>query len=174
MKYCLSFIFVILFLNTNAQRTVTSRLRIDNGGSVNFFFNTIGKMQTGITYTEWTQLSIYYKDTTAVLPDPVENWVLDVKARTPDMEGAEGNTLDLRTIQLVASGGGGNTYAAKQFLTNLDFQQLAKGQETAPGVTKVKISYFCGEIGSGFTLLGKKPDFYTVDIIFTLRPEIAP
>ncbi|NOZ35068.1 MAG: hypothetical protein GXO80_07205 [Chlorobi bacterium] len=154
----IAFIFSGFFLFGQA------RLNISSGSSVNFFFNSYQKYLTGITYNDFTKFIIYYKDTTTANSYP--NWRIDVKALTPTINGDIGNTLNLNTLEIQASGAGTST--GFQALSSTDVSLLTGANETAPGTVTVSVSYRCGVTNS---LLGKNSDYYVVDLLFTLIGE---
>ncbi len=142
-----------------------ARLNISSGSSVNFYFNSYSKYVNGITYTDFTTLSIEYRDTTAANTYP--HWRLDCKALTPTINGDAGNTLNLNYLELRATGAG--TSLNNQFLSSSDVTLLNQAAETAVGnPATVFVSYYCGVTNS---LLGKNQDYYVVDILFTLMGE---
>ncbi len=165
MRFFFSFSFLFLFSIGFSQQT--SRLRIDSGSSVYFYFNSWDKIKNGITYNTWTKLSIYYDD-------PADGeWELTAKANTNYIVSERGNhpadDLELATIELEASGDASNTYQPLFPLSTID-TRLASGAETSPATTLVQITYQCG-VNDTYTLWGKKTDYYYVDIILTLRPK---
>ncbi len=155
---------IVLFIFFGFSMYSQARLNISSGSSVNFFFNSYQKYVDGVTYNDFTVLNVYYKDTTVANTFP--NWRLDVKALTNDINGDAGNTLDLNTIELLATGAGTST--GIQFLSSSDVSLLTGAIETDPGTASVSISYYCGVTNS---LLGKNSDYYVVDILFTLMGE---
>ncbi len=166
MRFFFSISFLFLFSIGFSQQT--SRLRIESGSSVYFYFNSWDKIKNGITYNAWTKLSIYYDDPSVV----GGNWELTAKANTNTIvseTGIPANNLNLATIELVASGNASNMYQPLFPLSAID-TRLALGPETAPATTSVQITYQCG-VNDSYTLFGKKTDYYYVDIILTLRPK---
>jgi len=163
-KLLILIIFLISEIFVYSQ--TTSRLTIESGGSLNFYFNSLQKYQNGIEYTDWTKLRIYYNDTGT---NPT--WKLDVKALNPTFNGDAGNTLNLNTLELEAKGVQGVT--GIQALSNSDVSLITGEAITHPGTVTVFITYYCGQnkTGSNNNLLGKEPDYYYVDIVFTLGPN---
>ncbi len=153
------------------SQNTTSRLTIESGGSLNFYFNSLQKYQNGIKYTGWTRLRIYYNDTTVTGGIGIDStWRLDVKALNSEFNGDAGNTLDLNTLELEATGVTG--VQGIKALSNSDVSLITKGVMTAPGTVTVFITYYCGQSKTvSNNLLGEKPDYYYVDIVFTLGPD---
>jgi len=172
MKKLLIFItFTIFGIFVYSQNT-TSRLTIESGGSLNFYFNSLQKYQNGIEYTDWTKLRIYYNDTTDAGNVGINpTWKLDVKALNPTFNGDAGNILNLNTLELEATGIAGVT--GIQALSNSDISLITGGAITDPGTVSIFITYYCGQnkTGSNNNLLGKKPDYYYVDVVFTLGSD---
>ena len=177
MRFYFVILIIISFLTINAQNK-TSRLTIEKGGSVYFHFNSLKKIETGIVYSDWTTLSVYFNDVTGGgLLNPTSKWALDVKANTPTIVGDNGvgQFLNLNVIELEASGVGADvTYTGKRTLTNAD-DKLAGGivtedldASTSPDTRSINITYYCGE---NIPLIGESTGYYVVDIIFTLRPD---
>ena len=143
-----------------------ARLSINSGSSVYFHFNSYQKYVNGVTYSNFTELLISYNDTTAA--NTYQNWKIDVKALSPNINGdVAPNMLDLDIIELEASGYGTST--GLQSLTNSDVK-LTGGLQPLAGVSNesVFITYYCGVHKS---LLGKSPDYYVVDLLYTLTGE---
>lgn len=162
--------FLILGISSYSQN-VTSRLRIESGGSIYFNFNSLEKYQTGLEYTNWTKVSVYYIDTTDTGIPNASNWKLTVKAMSPTINGDAGNTLPLNTIEMQATGINAIYYGPFE-LTNIDNPLADTGLQTAPGVTNVYITYFCGKSKTvPNSLLGKMPDYYYIDILLTLQQQ---
>lgn len=172
-KLLVLIIFLFFEISVNGQNT-TSRLTIESGGSLNFYFNSLQKYKTGIEYTDWTKLRIYYIDTIAGGGDGAYPlWKLDVKAMSPQINGDDGNTLNLNTIELEASqliGVAFGNLTGIQALNNSDISLITGADMTRSGTATVYITYYCGQnkTGSNNNLLGKMPDYYYVDIVFTL------
>jgi len=143
-----------------------ARLSINSGSSVYFHFNSYQKYVNGVTYPNFTELLISYNDTTVA--NTYQNWKIDVKALSPNINGdIPPNMLDLDVIELEASGTGVST--GLQSLTNTDVKLTGDLQPVA-GLTNasVFITYYCGVHKS---LMGKVPDYYVVDLLFTLTGE---
>lgn len=143
-----------------------ARLNISSGGNVYFHFNSYQKYVNGVTYPNFTKLLVSYNDTTAA--KTYQNWRIDVKALTPNIQGdVASNTLNLNVIELEASGAGTST--GKQLLSNSDVK-LTGGLQPVAGLSNasVFITYYCGVTNK---LLGKEPDYYVVDLLFTLTGE---
>ena len=161
-------LIVVLFVFLNISLFGQARLNISSGSSVNFYFNSYQKYVSGISYNNFTTLSINYQDTNTVAPF-YTHWRLDCKALTPTINGDAGNTLNLNYIELQATGAGTPSVPAIQALSSSDVTLLNQAVETAAGSpVTVFISYYCGVTNS---LLGKNQDYYVVDILFTLMGE---
>ena len=171
-------VLVIVGFNIYCQNSTTSRLTIQSGGSVNFYINSFDKYQNGITYTNWTTVTVYFIDTLDIDGSQTAlTWKLDVKAMDVNIDGTLSN-LPLNTIEIVATDGGGPaaTYSPVFALSSIDNSLVTAGTQTnlaVPVLTIVNITYHCGKSLTvpDNSLLGKIPDHYTVDLLFTLGPE---
>ncbi|MCK4664547.1 MAG: hypothetical protein KAT68_16885 [Bacteroidales bacterium] len=174
-KFYITFLLIILSATSYGQNNITARLTITHGhGNVNFIFNTLNKYNTGLTLTNWTKFHVYYNDTIA---GPLVNgngWQLDFKSMTVNIEGATGLTLPTQTVEIEASGSNGTiTYNTWTALTAADQTIVLAPVQTGGGTPyseDVFISYNCGknDSGSGVSVWSKQPDYYVVDILFTL------
>lgn len=167
--------FATLFLLVNfsySQGTV--RLSVLDGGNVNFYFNSLTKYNSGITYTDYTVLGITCDDDDN--PTNGYNWTLEVKALTAQFDGDGGNTLPLSTLEITPSKVAGLPFAALSgtiVLTNVD-QTLASevilngapaADEPSATTDQVGITYECG---TTVPLLLEPADYYVVDLEYTL------
>ena len=160
-------------LSANSQ--VTSRLTIQSGSDINFNFQLLDHYQNGVSYNNWTGLTVFFED----LGDPLREWKLSVQAMTPNIQGDAGNILPLSTIEFNITGDDPlatyNNNAANAVLTSLANRNLVEdGQQTlVPGVlTNLLISYHCGKsVYAPNSLIGSNSDYYYVEVLFTLGPE---
>lgn len=160
-------------LSANSQ--VTSRLTIQSGNDINFNFQLLDHYQNGVSYNNWTRLTVFFED----LGDPLREWKLSVQAMTPNIQGDAGNNLPLNTIEFNITGDDPlatyNNNAANAVLTSLANRNLVEdGQQTLiPGVlTNLFITYHCGKsVYVANSLIGNNPDYYYVEVLFTLGPE---
>ncbi|NPA67259.1 MAG: hypothetical protein GXO50_01485 [Chlorobi bacterium] len=169
---------VLLFELYGYGQNTTSRLTIQSGGSLSFYFNSLDKYKNGIAYPNWTSLRIYYNDTTDTGgTGTYPTWKLDVKALSSSLTGDAGNTLDLDLIEIEAASVTGVTNATLtgiHALSDSDVSLVTDGDITDPGTATVMINYYFGQSktisGNGLTDQNPlpNPDYYTVDILFTL------
>ena len=179
MKKELLLFFIILLGLTytySQEHNTTSRLRIESGGSIYFNFNSLNKYENGLEYTNWTKITVYFIDTLkSDGSQTAMKWKLDVKAMSNDITGDAGPPhLDLNTIELEATSNDAlATLSGIIPLTNSDVSLITNGSQTASGLTEVYITYYCGQskLGLDNNLMGKKPDYYFVDLMLTLSPE---
>jgi len=174
IRYFLIIVLLCNGINIIAQHQTTARLKIESGGSVEFIFNTFYEYNNGITYTDWTKLSVYFIDTIAGVPTAMQ-WKLDVRAMDTDIRGFA-NNLDLETIEFEVNGDAGPTYSAVPLqLKNFDQSLVTNGPQTdlvTPVLTNVFVTYHCGKsLLAPNNLLGKPADYYGVDIVFTLLED---
>lgn len=166
------FLCLLIFFNYYAiAQNTTARLTIESGSSVFFNINTFDKYNNGTEYTNWTRLRVYFIDTTNVGGITAQNWQLNVEALTANMVGDIGN-LDLNVIELSATCGD----AISNGIVALDgpgsaVKLLNTGNNNVSS-SLVQITYYCGQSKTVTnTLLGKQPDHYVVDIIYTLERD---
>jgi hypothetical protein len=185
MKKILLLLPFLIFCKFVFSQNTTSRLRIESGGSIYFYFNSLDQYKNGITYNNWTKVSVYFVDTTAAGATSAALWILKVKANSNQINSDEGDIthfLPLNTIELEAtytsSTGGTATPAAMPFaLSDTDQPLFTDGSQTKSPLkpTIVNITYHCGKsITVPNNLLvptTRFPDYYYVDIILTLEPQ---
>jgi len=161
---------LFFFCNLAAEAQVSARLTVQSGGHVDFNFNSIRKYKDGITYADWTTFAVSFTD--AISPSS-EQWKLEFRASTPDIPGDGGNSLNLNTLELTAANGGGSgiaNYYGPVALSNTNQLLVDSGPLGDENVNLVRITYQCGTNPVN-RLLGKAPDYYVVDIIFTLSAQ---
>lgn len=152
----------------------TGHMVIKQGNKIDFFFTSLKRYTTGITYNNWTVIDVFYDS-----DGGGTSWKLSIKAETANIEGDMGNNLNLDVIEITASDGGGvNPLGAfcspKITLTALD-QDLVVDQGLggppdglAAGDNLVNLSYECGVTNS---LFDAQPDFYVVNLVVTLYED---
>ncbi|HEY4798860.1 MAG TPA: hypothetical protein VII99_07275, partial [Bacteroidia bacterium] len=110
-KICVS-VFILFSLVGFSQSSTPGgsvRLTVLDGGNVNFVFNTLSTLASGITYSNWTTLGITVIDNPGDNNPPIgvddyTSWKLSVVSLDPNIMGANPvNTLPLSTIQVSAS-----------------------------------------------------------------------
>ena len=147
----------------------TIRLSVRTGGNIDFIFNSYKKYDQGIVYTDYTKLAVYYIDTdNAGNHTALTHWKLNFKANSANIEGSS-NNLDLRTLELTATNGGGSktaNYLGKKVLSASDNTLVDTGPEGDFNDNLINITYDCGT-NATYKVLNKKSDYYVVDIIFT-------
>lgn len=159
----------ILILSSQASfGQLTTRITVNYGGSVYFHVNSMNKYQNGISYTNYTQLELYYKHDDGGGNPVGSDWELLVKANSPNIIGDGGNVLSLSQVEITTEIG------ASSFgpfpLSSAD-TRIAWGTQTVlEERIIVNISYSCGLPPPG--LLGESPDYYFVDLEFTLQEDI--
>ena len=174
-------LILFIFGSTIIKGQTCVRLRIFSGGNVSFSFNSLNKYINGITYTDFSKLSVFIKpcDVNAdLVSEPIKTWNLYVKASNAVFLCDEVATqnLDLPILKLVAT----TTLAdgTPQDITLTDsFQLLIKGPDVSSGPFssniqgEVTISYFCGTTIPyvATSVYGEKPGYYYVDLEFNLE-----
>ncbi|MBE9469123.1 MAG: hypothetical protein IMY72_12495 [Bacteroidetes bacterium] len=167
----INILFILISIsNISICQNQTIRLSVRTGGNVDFIFNSYKKFDQGIVYTDYTKLAVYYIDTNnAGNHTALTHWKLDFKANSANIEGSSSN-LDLRTLELTATDGGGTlpaTYLGKKGLSAVDVTLVNAGPEGDYNDNLINITYDCGT-NATYKVLNKKSDYFIVDIIFTV------
>ncbi len=168
-------ILVLLLANTGFSQNITSRITVLSGSSVQLPFNSYTKIANGISYNNWTQIQIYYLDT---LDDGTNNttsqWHLMVRANSATIDGDGGSSMPLDKVELEVSNispASSGASAGRITLTNTD-QEIVRNGANPTNTATVTISYYIGQNAGGTnSLLGETPDYYFVDLIFTLEQQ---
>ena len=166
------FTLAVVLLSTcpSIAQNVTKNIRVVSGGSVSFTFNSLKDYKDGKTLNGWTRLNVQFADTTDGGGDGASTgWRVMVRAgaATIQSDGASPD-LALNYIRITPST---TTLPGPPTLTPITLsdgdQTIAEGGDT--GVTTITGGITL-DIDCGVTspLLGKSPDYYFVDLIFTL------
>lgn len=160
-----SILVCLLLISIDGVGQTTSRLTISSEGETLFFnFNSFNKYEDGISIT--TIASVYFVD--PIVADL--RWRLDVKANSASILGDNGNVLPLNTIEIVASGVQNPTADYNTIsLSPADLILIDNGSESTDA--DGDIIYLQYNVGTNTPLLGQTPDYYFVDIIYTLQPH---
>jgi len=175
-------VFLFLFADCLSQEYNYARLSVLYGNNISFNFRSISDYKDGIRIDNGTLLGITMADSNNVAAT-LEGFSLRFRAfnSQASIEGTAGN-LPLISIQLEATNSMGLP-APEAFYTGLqdlstawiDLVQYIQNPVSPPDFTnlnwanhQVNISYECG-IGNG-SLLGMRPDYYTVEIELQLIP----
>lgn len=158
---------------------------IERGSQVPFVFNTISKLESGVTYTDWTRIRIKMQEVTVDALDTFAlGWTLSFRALTASMPGDRGvpaDYLPLSTLRLSSTDNSTNPPQQNGVaLTDLTaaFQTLSSATPglhvpntlTGAEETILDITFECGANNGGCPLapcnqlFGKVPDNYSVDI----------
>ena len=141
-----------------------------SGGSVSFVFSSLKEYSNGKALNGWTRLKVQFADTTDGGGDGASTgYRVMVRAGAATIQ-ADGASPDLALsyirINPSATTLPGPLILTQITLTNAD-QTIVEGGD--PGVATISGDITL-DIDCGVTspLLGKSPDFYFVDLIFTL------
>ncbi len=169
--------FFFLSLSYSQNPNCRARITVKRGNNVDFVFNSFLKYKNGITLTNFTTLEIYWKDTAVSPPNPIPpnystTWRLYANALTDKLYGDEApHSLDLNYVELTANY---PTYSTGKKALVYDnggngVALVTGAPQTDPNPVTITITY---DVGTGVNkLLGKEPDYYAVDIVFTLTDE---
>lgn len=166
-------VFSILYPNTVSAQNITKRIWVSSGGSVSFTFKSLTEYTSGKVLNNWTRLNVNYRDTSNTGGDGITiGWRILVRAAdaTIQSDGAAPD-LPLSAIQIKPTTLIAGATVYNRTLTSAD-QIIVEGADAGslPVTGEIVISYECGTVTP---LLGKQPDYYFVDLIFTLV-EINP
>lgn len=173
LLYKVLLVFSIIYLNKASAQNITKRIWVSSGGSVSFSFKSLTEYSSGKTLNNWTRLNMNYRDTSDTGGDGTTiGWRILVRAAaaTIQSDGAAPD-LPLSTIQIKPT-----TLIAGASVNNITLssadQIIIEGGDpgSLPVTGEIVITYECGTVT---TLLGKQPDYYFVDLIFTLV-EVNP
>lgn len=168
-KIVLLFLVVILLFNLPTWgQNVTKIVKVKSGGNISFNFNSINEYKTGKSYNDWTRLSISFADTTDVGGNGISTgWKLSVRAGSSAIisDGASSN-LALSNMEIRPTTTIPGATVTNIVLSDAD-QEIVSGPDPGTVTTtgEVVVSY---DIGTTTSLLGTDPDYYYVDLIFTL------
>jgi len=177
IKVFLYFLTILVFTAFIPGRVmaqnITKRIWVTSGGSVAFNFKSLTEYSSGKTLSNWTRLNIHYRDTSDVGGDGTSiGWKVMVRASaaTIQSDGAAPN-LPLSSIQIKPTSTIPGVNITDITLTAAD-QNIVEGNDPGalPVTGEIVITYECG---TATPLLGKQPDYYFVDLIFTLV-EVNP
>lgn len=159
--FLLSVILIFVRLSAVAQAE-EKILNIDYGGSVYFSFNSLPKYTNGITYTDYTQLSVKYTDTTDTGATDGNGWMLTVKPAAAITGSSE--NLAYNVLKLVVTYNSTTT----EYLMDGSEITIAEGNAEDPPTSKhlILIGF---ETGTDNSVEGYTPDYYYVDLVFWLK-----
>jgi hypothetical protein len=150
---------MMIFASLNLYSQVTFNYTIKGGRNVDLIFNSLKKLNDGITYSNFTKFTVNYD-----LASGTGYWKLYCKANTANIEGEDGNSLSLATIEIKPSCAlcsGATLYNEK--LSSSDVLLIENGPEGSN--IDISITYEVG-VDDTYKLFLKNPDNYFVDIIF--------
>lgn len=154
-------------------QNITKRIWVASGGSVAFNFKSLTEYSSGKILSNWTRLNIHYRDTSNAGGDGTSiGWKVMVRASaaTIQSDGAAPD-LPLSSIQIKPTSTIPGVTITNITLTAADQNIVEGGDPGALPVTgEIVITYECGTVSP---LLGRQPDYYYVDLIFTLV-EVNP
>lgn len=161
LKALLILPFLLLAMLAFPQAQPSVRLQIVGGANVVFNVNSYSKVKNGITYDDYTTVRVYFSDA----DESTNEWELLVNAIDANMNPDFGTkTLPLNVLKLRSSYS--ESDGAEIVLSDTE-TQLAHGIHPKTNAVKdIKISYILGENG---TLFGYSSDYFSTDLVFTVR-----
>jgi len=130
------------------------------GWTVSFYFNTLNKIQNGITYTNFTYFEAFNDGTHVNGP----SWDLTVRANATFING-----LPLGVVEIWANIAAVNgTTTGWQRLDNTLTPVTLISNGAIGSNMAIDISYRVGDITNTVQMSGYPSDFYSVDLIFEM------
>lgn len=166
------FTLAVVLLSTcpSIAQNVTKDIRVVSGGSVSFVFSSLKEYSNGKALNGWTRLKVQFADTTDGGGDGASTgYRVMVRAGAATIQ-ADGASPDL-ALSYIRINPSATTLPGPPILTQITLtdgdQTIVEGGD--PGVATISGDITL-DIDCGVTspLLGKSPDFYFVDLIFTL------
>ncbi len=166
------FTLAVVLLSTcpSIAQNVTKDIRVVSGGSVSFVFSSLKEYSNGKALNGWTRLKVQFADTTDGGGDGASTgYRVMVRAGAATIQ-ADGASPDL-ALSYIRINPSATTLPGPPILTQITLtdgdQTIVEGGD--PGVATISGDITL-DIDCGVTspLLGKSPDYYFVDLIFTL------
>jgi hypothetical protein len=161
---------VLLSTCPSIAQNVTKDIRVVSGGSVSFVFSSLKEYSNGKALNGWTRLKVQFADTTDGGGDGASTgYRVMVRAGAATIQ-ADGASPDL-ALSYIRINPSATTLPGPPILTQITLtdgdQTIVEGGD--PGVATISGDITL-DIDCGVTspLLGKSPDYYFVDLIFTL------
>ena len=166
------FTLAVVLLSTypSIAQNVTKYIRVVSGGSVSFVFSSLKNYKDGKALNGWTRLKVQFADTTDGGGDGASTgYRVMVRAGAATIQ-ADGASPDL-ALSYIRINPSATTLPGPPTLTQITLndvdQTIVQGGD--PGVATISgditLNIDCGVTSP---LLGKSPDYYFVDLIFTL------
>ncbi|HPE19186.1 MAG TPA: hypothetical protein PLM76_11145, partial [Tenuifilaceae bacterium] len=134
---------------------------------------SLQKYESGIEYLNWSNLQVFYNDTTDVgTPGTSIGWELRVKAGTIGImsDGGGNPPLALESIEIEPTITFGGTVTTINLTDS--WQTIVEGNGNLSILENILISYRCGtDPDPIYSMLEKPPDYYFVDLEFKVFPR---
>ncbi len=168
----------LITLNTTTVdgQNISRKLTVISGGNLPFSFNTLKHYKEGFTYNDWTNLVVFYNDTANYtpgfpgLPGDSDGWEVTVRAQTDFISASGYLPFDLSILKLRVENISIPDDPSTDDIDLSDSDQpIIWNRGSILNVSgSFKISYDFALPPN--TVLGFMPDFYTVNLIFTIKP----
>jgi len=170
-------IVLLFFTSFASAQNEHTKIEYQFWAPVEFYFNSLTKLTTGVSYLNYNQLKISCIDSTNAGVIVPSTWSLEVEAISSNLLGDEtGTTLPLEVLEFKAeylSGKSGGISMGKVPLTsgiNLLYDNGVgidpADLPTDPKNTILRISYYCGIT---VPVISAKSDRYTAEVRFVVR-----
>ncbi len=166
MKHSLNLFLLLLLFVSGYGQNVTSRITVNTGNHVEFYFNHLNDYDNGISLENYTRLKIYYNDTADFGgAGSGSGWKLTVKSLDASIQSTYSpNTLPLSTIELrVTHNMVTNTYT----LSATDVI-IASGPDKLDYTADIDISYDVGKTDKIDIVSNER---FAVDLKFTIQSQ---
>lgn len=173
MPKILASTFLLLFSIVATAQSQTGRIQIVGGANVVFSVNSYSKVKKGITYDDFTIVRVYYSDVILdggnEIPNPSSlGWELFVNAASETFIPDFGATSLPLSVLKIKSKCAGYDYSVVLGTTETQIASWQDGMGVKDAVEEVVLSY---ELGTNEELFGYSSDYYSTDLVFTLKPR---
>lgn len=167
--FYISSILSLISVTSTFGQNITKNIRVISGGYVSFTFNSITEYSNGKSLNGWTRFTVEFSDTTDAGGDGTSTgWEVLVRATATTIQ-ADGGSADLNLAHLEVRPTTAIPGASATNITLTDADQaIITGGDPGAGTIsgEIIVDFDCG---TTLSLLGKEPDYYFVDLIFTLH-----
>ena len=161
MKYRLFWVLALFFPVTLYSQNITSRITVQNGNYIEFFFNHLDDYSNGLSLENYTKLMIYYNDTTDTgIPNTSSpGWRLSVKATEPQINSQYSSSfLPLNYVEVRVDG--------TSYILSNAYQIIDSGPEYDGFNKTIEVSY---DIGKTNQITEVSNESYVVELKFLLE-----
>lgn len=155
-------LFALILCFISIEVVAQNGFYVNRGTSVSFHFNSITKIQNGITYNNFAQFYAYNDGTHVNGP----NWRLTVRGNATFANGLPLEVVEIRADIAPADGTSAGWIYLDNGLAAVDLITNGNGIPATP--MTIDISYRVGDLTNPNQMTGYPSDYYTVDLIFEI------